>query len=174
MRDEVPGSNGRARAAKFACLAARMRNISRIAILALLTGCASHSPAPASVEPANAGIEHELKALRTELHGAMAQGNRQKLEQLLDESFLFVHSTGRAETRTEFIDRTVEAAAQNRVPTLEFAEDQIRVISGSTAIWISKSSRSGTSMSFIGTDVLARRGATWKWLSVQSTRTDRQ
>jgi hypothetical protein len=120
----------------------------------------------------DSGTEEQLKLLRSELHSALAAGNRQKLEQLLDESFVFVHSTGRVETRSEFIDRAVESSAHQRVPELLFAQDQIRVFSGTAAVWISHSTRKGTSISFVGTDVLVKRAGTWKWVSVHSTRTD--
>jgi hypothetical protein len=62
-----------------------------------LGGCAS-APRPASLSPrADAVTQDVLKQLRQELQTAIASGDRARLEQLLDESFVFVHSTGKLE-----------------------------------------------------------------------------
>jgi hypothetical protein len=84
-----------------------------------------------------------LIGLRAEMQTAMIRGDRAKLEQLLDESFVFVHSTGKLESRPAFIDRMMVASA---------------------------SARRGSPLAFVGTDVLVKGESGWRWVSVQSTR----
>jgi hypothetical protein len=112
-----------------------------------------------------------LESVRGEMHAAMIRGDRAKLEQLLDESFVFVHSTGKLESRSAFIDRMVQASVSQKVPTIDFVDNDIRLY-GNTAVWVTHSVRRGTPMTFVGTDVLIRTETGWKWVSVQSTRTD--
>jgi hypothetical protein len=114
---------------------------------------------------------HLLEGVRGEMHAAMIRGDRAKLEHLLDESFVFVHSTGKLESRSEFIDRIVQASVSQKVPMIDFIDSDIRLY-GNTAVWVTHSVRRGTPMSFVGTDVLIRTETGWKWVSVQSTRTD--
>jgi hypothetical protein len=65
----------------------------------------------------------------------------------------------------------VTGAASHGAPEIDFLDDDIRLY-GETAVWISHSVRRGTAISFVATDVLVRRESGWRWVSVQSTRTD--
>lgn len=137
-----------------------------LAILAsMLAGCAA--------QPQNA--TQDLHALRQQLLDAIDRGDRPVLERLLAADFVFIHSTGVQESRQQFIDRSVAAAATARSPppALVFSDEQIRFY-GSTAIWTTRSTRplsgKGPELNFRGTDVIVRTGAGWQWASVHSTR----
>jgi len=144
-----------------------------LVVLAIaLCGCAGTRHTDPPLQRPDARTESLLKDLRQQLQSAIAHGDRSALERLLDPGFVFVHSTGKLEPRAEFIERMVAAAAAQGAPDIEFRDDDIRLY-GDTAVWISHSIRRGTTISFVATDILVRRAATWKWVSVQSTRTDR-
>jgi hypothetical protein len=141
--------------------------------LLLVTACAT-SPTPMRGTPLALDTDtgHTLVHAREELQSALASGDRAALERLLDEGFVFVHSTGRLEQRPDFIDRVVAAAGSGRAPEIEFIDNDIRLYGDGTAVWITHSRRKGGGLQFVGTDVLVRQGGAWRWVSVQSSRMD--
>jgi hypothetical protein len=105
------------------------------------------------------------------LLNAIARRDREQLERLLAPGFVFVHSTGKLEPRAAFIERIEGTSSDQAVPQVEFIDNDIRLY-GDTAVWLTHSRRSGTTMTFVGTDVLIFSADRWQWVSVQSTRTD--
>jgi hypothetical protein len=148
-----------------------MRRRLLIPVLVALSGCTVLDRPIQSSHPPDAATDTALKGLRQDLQSALAHGDRAALEHLLDPSFVFVHSTGKLEPRAAFIERMAAAGALHAAPEIDFVDDDIRLY-GNTAVWITHSVRHGTSMSFVGTDVLVKGPDGWKWVSVQSTRTD--
>ncbi len=144
----------------------------RVALLLVVAGCALPPPDERAMRRPDATTRESLQVARSALQAALAQGDRQALERLLDADFVFVHSTGKLETRLDFIERMVASRASGTAPAVDFLDDDIRLY-GDVAIWITRSVRRGTALSFVGTDVLVRRRSGWTWTSVQSTRTDR-
>jgi hypothetical protein len=113
----------------------------------------------------------ELFQLRRTFFDAQKQGNRSVLEQLIADSFYFVHSTGVLQKRKEFIDRTVTQAS--RSPEIEFLDEQLFIYDNHTAIWLSRSAShgsEGSEINFRATEVLVRKGKQWQWISVHSTK----
>lgn len=150
------------------------RGLTVAILVASLSACATRPPAAGI--PADDSTTAQLRSLRGDLFKAIDQGDRPALERLLAPGFMFIHSTGVLETRQQFIDRSVAAAATSKgppPPELVFADEQIRMY-GSTAIWTTRSTRPSTGKSpeqnFRGTDVLMKISAGWQWASVHSTR----
>ncbi len=116
-------------------------------------------------------IRRELIQLRQTFFDAQKQGNRFLLEQLLADSFYFVHSTGVLTKRKEFIERTVEQAGRQR--ELEVLDQQLFIYGDNTAVWLTRSvgrSSDGTETNFRATDVLVKIGKQWQWVAVNSTK----
>src|SRR5689334_20008280 len=112
-------------------------------LIAVLAGCAAQPPLPGAL--ADAATTQDLHALRHQLMDAIEHGDRAALERILAPGFLFIHSTGVQESRQEFIERVVAAAAAAKgpAPELSFSDEQIRLY-GATAIWTTRSTRSST------------------------------
>jgi hypothetical protein len=136
-----------------------------------ICGCAGIQQNNSAVQRPDAAMAAQLKELRQELQTALAKGDRPELERLLDPTFVFVHSTGKVESRSAFIDRMVAAGTAHGAAEIDFLDDDIRVY-GNTVVWISHSTRHAGPMSFVATDILIRSKNGWRWVSVQSTRTD--
>lgn len=115
-------------------------------------------------------VRLELINLRRTFFDAQKQGNRQLLENLLADSFYFVHSTGVLTNKKEFIDRTVAQAGKG--PEIEFLSDQLFLYNNS-AVWLTRSvsrAPNGTESNFRATDVLVKGDKGWQWVSVHSTK----
>jgi len=140
-----------------------------LSVAIALAGCSQFMERSDSTERPDPPTQASFVALRAELQAALAEGSRSRLEHLLDPSFVFVHSTGKLEVRSAFVDRMVAASAAKKVPEIEFLKNDFRLY-GNTLVWITQSRRRGTSIEFLGTDVLVKRSDGWKWVSVQSAR----
>jgi hypothetical protein len=145
--------------------------IASVLLAVFLAGCA-HRPASIDMARPDGRTQAVFMQLRADLQVAIRDGNRAALEWLLARSFVFVHSTGKLESRDAFIAR-MTANAGRSAPEIEFLDHDIRLY-GTTAVWITHSRRPGTPMAFVGTDVLVHADGRWQWVSVQSTRTELQ
>lgn len=150
------------------------RSIVFAVLLTILASVPVHAqPGGQTLKP-DAKTEQELRTLRNELMDSLKRGDRAVLERILAEGFLFIHSTGKVETRDEYIDRAVTNAKRAEGMDLEFLEDQIRVYEERTVVWTTRSTRrakgESPELSFRGTDVIVKIGGRWQWVSVHSTR----
>ncbi|HJX28735.1 MAG TPA: nuclear transport factor 2 family protein [Thermoanaerobaculia bacterium] len=144
------------------------------ALLTIFASATVHAqPGGQTLKP-DAKTEQELRTLRRELMDSLKRGDRAVLERILADGFMFIHSTGKVETRDEYIDRAVANAKRAEGRDFEFSEEQIRVYEERTAVWTTRSTRrtrgEGSEFSFRGTDVIVKIGGRWQWVSVHSTR----
>jgi hypothetical protein len=111
-----------------------------------------------------------LLQLRHDFFEAQKRGDRVVLEQLISDSFYFVHSTGVVTRKKDFIDRTVAQAGKQ--PDIIFLDDELHIY-GNTAVWLTRSVSTtvdGTEINFRSTDVLVKNKANWQWVSVHSSK----
>jgi len=96
-----------------------------LAALALLLACSSSSGRTGAGQKKESGavakVREELRELHRALREAVTRHDRAALESFYADEFFYVHSTGNAETRAEWIARslTVESAAAGPPPALE-------------------------------------------------------
>jgi ketosteroid isomerase-like protein len=134
------------------------------AVTVVLSGAAA-SPAPTTGEG-------EIAAFQRELIAALKQGDRPALERLIAEGFTFVHSTGGLDTRREYIENIVSAAAANRAADIERLDQQVQVFDGHTAVTTSRAILRGRGEDILlrSTHVYVKRGDRWQWAGGQSTK----
>ena len=130
-------------------------------------------PGAQSLRP-DAATERELRALRDQLLDAVGRGDKLTLEKLLADGFVFVHSTGVLEHRSEYIERVAAGAQAGKQGSNEFLADDLRIYGGDTVVWVTRSRRRAAGgsqdLNFRGTDVLVKYAGRWQWVSVHSTR----
>ena len=147
-----------------------------LAALALLLAC------PFSSAQTGAGgkdsrqaekVRAELSELHRELRAAVARRDRAALESLYAEEFFYIHSTGNAETRAEWIDKslTIESAGGGGPPA-SLEEFALRVF-GDVAVATRRNpavvgGRPNPRALWM-TTVYVRRGGRWRIAQMQGT-----
>lgn len=79
------------------------------------------------------GATDALMALDRDIERAATAGDREALERMLADDFVYTHSTGKVETKAEWIDGLLRLVGQrDRVPEPERAEihDDVGVVTG--------------------------------------------
>lgn len=80
----------------------------------------------------------EVRAAFGELVGAARRRDRAAYERLLVDGFTFVHATGAAETRAEYIEHAVTGGQLFQRADSEVLDEGINVYGGDTAVWTSR------------------------------------
>lgn len=146
-----------------------------LAALALLLACLSSSGQTGAGGKDSREVEKvraELGELHRELRAAAARHDRAALESIYAEEFFYVHSTGNAETRAEWIDKslTVESAAAGPPASLE--EFALRVF-GDVAVATRRNpavvAGRPNPRALWMTTVYVRRGGRWRIAQMQGT-----
>src|SRR6266404_6803702 len=88
----------------------------------------------------DARVKEELRKLWIETQEAGSKRDRAALERVYADEFLFIHSTGGRENKTEWINGILSVSSYSPAPVPEF--DQLQVY-GDAAIQVSRKRRTG-------------------------------
>lgn len=151
-----------------------MRRITLAAMLLLVASAVTQGQTNNQPVARDAKAEQEIMAVRQELFEAARRKDRAAYERLIAEGFTFVHATGGAETRREYIDHLVSGAQLFQRADSETLNEQINVYEGHAAIWTSHTvwrNRNDNSETILrSTNVFIKTGGRWQWAAGQSTR----
>ena len=126
------------------------------------------SPAFAQSRPAandKSQVKEELRALFDELNAALAKRDRQSLERIYADEFLWIHGAGYIDNKTAHLDETLSIDVINPVPVPTF--DDLFVY-GDVAIF-RVTGRSKMVNSLYGTTIFAKANGRWQIVQIQGT-----
>ena len=106
-------------------------------------------------------VKEELRKLWLANQEAGSKKDRAALERVYADEFLFIHSTGGRENKTEHINAILSISSYSPAPVPEF--DQLHVY-GDVAVL--RASLRG----LLGTTIYAKKGGQWQIVQIQSTR----
>ncbi|MDQ4121901.1 MAG: nuclear transport factor 2 family protein [Acidobacteriota bacterium] len=123
----------------------------------------------------NAKLLAEAQAFEKELIETLRKGDRTKLETILGEGFLFVHSTGLLETRDEYLKSASVGNLMLQRTEFENSEQNWRVFEGNTVVryqrTVLRNKAANTENRMRNIAVYVKTGAKgWQWVSGQSTK----
>jgi len=123
----------------------------------------------------DAKSEKEILVLERELSQALDRKDRGTLESVIADGFTFIHSTGRLETRREYIDNAAAGNLARQQLNVERANEELRIYGGNTAIRYSRNTmRDNTDNSIVyrmrNIAVYVNASGRWQWASGQSTK----
>jgi hypothetical protein len=113
----------------------------------------------------NAQVKEELRKLFVELNEAFQKRDRQALERIYAEEFVYVHGTGYVDDRTTHINDSLTIEVRTPLPIPNF--DQLYVY-GDIAI-LRGLNQTRAASSLFGTSIFVKRDSRWQMLQVQGT-----
>lgn len=123
---------------------------------------------------AEAKLVAEAQAFEKELIGALRKGDRDALERMIGDGFVFIHSTGPLETREEYIKRSSGGNLTLQHTEFENFDETWRVYENTVihyarSVLLNKAANTENRLRNISVYVkTASRG--WQWVSGQSTK----
>lgn len=147
-----------------------MRIAATIVAAAMTTGAfTSGQPPPHGARGAG---EQEARAFIAEIEAAMNARDRATIEHMIANDFVFVHSTGRTESRQSFIDRASAGALMSQRIEGQQQEAQLRLYGDTAAVWTTRTivkPPDKEEMNLWTVNVYVKASGCWQWVSAQST-----
>ena len=123
-------------AARLRCISTEKKEMRIILAIILLT--VFSFAVFAQTNARNAKLVAEAQAFEKELIGALRKGDRDALERMLGEGFIFIHSTGPLETREEYLKNSSSGNLLLQRTEFENFDETWRIFEGNTAIHYSR------------------------------------
>ena len=123
----------------------------------------------------DAKIIAEAQAFEKELITVIRKGDRERLEQMIGDGFVFIHSTGPLENRDEYIKKSTGGNLTVQRTELENLDETWRVYGGNTVIHYARSvlrdKAANTENRLRNIAVYVKtKDKGWQWVSGQSTK----
>jgi ketosteroid isomerase-like protein len=144
-----------------------------LALFALVSFCsASRAQVPAGVQRGDEKVFAELKKVYEAVGEAVAKRDRAALEQLYADEFVFIHSTGGMDTKSEWIAKSLTIEPESaRLPPPEGERElhvygDVAVMHGHNALTIDNQPNP---RSLWMTHIYVKRGGRWRIAQMQGT-----
>lgn len=154
-----------------------MSHLRTLAIaLTALANCVFAPPVAADTASSPGNEEQEIRTVIRDIESALKDHDRSRLGGLMASDFAILHSTGKLEGRSSFLDRAAAGLLMSQRVPAELLEETIRVYEGRTALRTTRvkalahpSSSATVELSLRTIDVYAKVNGHWLWVSEQST-----